>query len=356
MKPTQNERRPATLLVWLGGALGDTLLGYPALAALRRWAPATRMTLVGRPSYAAFALSIGLVDRVVDSGGPSAASLFGGGLPSLEAPELAVIWSAAYAEIAARFEDMGTRVVIAAPPRPADPRHQSRYLLDCLGSLGVPRVLLPAPPPALEAIPSTMRSLIPEPPQRTVLLHPGAGSVWKLWPLASWLTLAEALAKRDYAVHWSFGPEDERPRTAFLGIAPAWRPLIWPELPLAQFAALLAQCALFVSPDTGVAHLAALLRVPQVTLFGPTDPRRWRPLGRVAVLARAPNRHGCDWGDDQVGAGSPPLRRCVKASGEHCTCLGELSADDVLSACLRILDEPLIPGPPAEAGWQGDAD
>ena len=337
MKPSQSERRPATILVWLGGALGDTLLGYPALASLRRWAPSAYIRLLGRPSYAAFALSTGLVDQVVDSAGPSAGSLFGRGAPTLEAPELAVIWSAAYAEIARRFEDMGTKVVIAAPPRPSDVRHQARYLLDCLGPLGVPRVLVPAPPPALERLPPAIQSLVLGPPRRTVLLHPGAGSAWKCWPLTSWLSLGEALANRGYAVCWSFGLEDERLRAAFLGVAPARRSMIWPELPLAQFAALAAQCALFVSADTGVAHLAALLRAPQVTLFGPTDPRWWRPMSRLAALVRAPNRHGCGWETDQVGTGGAALRRCVGQPGDQCACLEELCPEDVLSACSRVL-------------------
>ncbi|MGH2411747.1 MAG: glycosyltransferase family 9 protein [Chloroflexota bacterium] len=340
MNPTQSERRPATILVWLGGALGDTLLGYPALAALRAWAPRARLTLIGRPSSAAFARSAGLADRVVESGGPWAGSLFGGAALLPEAPELAVIWSAAYASMAQRLEELGTRVIIAAPPRPAEVRHQARYLLDCLRPLGIPRVLLPAPPPPLEVLPAAIQSLVPERPTRTILLHPGAGSAWKLWPLTSWLILAEALANRSYAVRWSFGPEDARPRAAFLEVAPAWRPMTWPELPLAQFAALLAQCALFVSADTGVAHLAALLRVPQVTLFGSTDPRRWRPLSRFALLARAPNRHGCDWDDATSKEGPAPLRRCVEKSGESCACLAELSPEAVLSYSLQVLARP----------------
>jgi ADP-heptose:LPS heptosyltransferase len=341
MKPTQSGRRPATILVWLGGALGDTLLGYPALAALRMWAPWARVTLVGRPSYAGFAPSSGLVDQVVDSGGPWAANLFGRAAPALNPPELAVIWSAAYADMAQRLEHLGTRAIIAAAPRPAEVRHQARYLLDCLHPLGIPRVLLPAPPPALEALPAVLRSLISESPTRTVLLHPGSGSAWKLWPLISWLRLAESLADRGYAVRWSFGPDDERLRAAFLEAGPAWRSVILPLVPLTQFASLVARCALFVSPDTGVAHLAALVRAPQITLFGPTDPRRWRPLSRDAVLARAPNRHGCGWENAPEGGELPaPLRRCAEGSGEHCWCLAELSPETVLSLCLDVLEAP----------------
>jgi heptosyltransferase-2 len=49
--------------------------------------------------------------------------------------------------------------------------------------------------------------------------------------------------------------------------------------------ALLAEVGVLVSGDTGVAHLAAALGTPVVTLFGPTDPALTAPRG-TARLAR----------------------------------------------------------------------
>ena len=51
---------------------------------------------------------------------------------------------------------------------------------------------------------------------------------------------------------------------------------------------LLVRLQCLVSGDTGIAHLAAALDVPTVTLFGPTDPRLTAPRGpRARVLAGA---------------------------------------------------------------------
>ena len=51
--------------------------------------------------------------------------------------------------------------------------------------------------------------------------------------------------------------------------------------------AVLTEVFALVCGDTGVAHLAAALGTPVVTLFGPTDPALTAPLGRVAVVREA---------------------------------------------------------------------
>lgn len=43
-------------------------------------------------------------------------------------------------------------------------------------------------------------------------------------------------------------------------------------------------CDLVVGNDTGTMHLAAACGVPTLTLFGPTDPRKWNPLTSTAVF------------------------------------------------------------------------
>jgi ADP-heptose:LPS heptosyltransferase len=50
------------------------------------------------------------------------------------------------------------------------------------------------------------------------------------------------------------------------------------ELPL--FLAVLNRAAVFISGDTGPLHFAAGLGVPTLSLFGPTSPARWAPVGR----------------------------------------------------------------------------
>jgi heptosyltransferase III len=56
-------------------------------------------------------------------------------------------------------------------------------------------------------------------------------------------------------------------------------------LSLPETAALLASARAWLGNDSGPSHLAALCGTPSTVLFGPTDPRVWRPLGeRVRVI------------------------------------------------------------------------
>jgi heptosyltransferase-2 len=236
-----------------------------------------------------------------------------------------------------RLAEQGTSAIIAAPPFPVDHRHQARYLLDCLRPLGIPKALTAAAMPFLPPLSSGEEALLGR-NGPTLLLHPGAGARWKQWPLDSWLALVDALEAAGYAVRWSQGPDDEEIRDALLSRCPALQAKLWPLQPLPRFAALLARCGLLVSSDTGTAHLAALLRVPQVTLFGPTDPRRWRPLSRFALPVRSPDICGGRWDLAADHAVAPPrLRRCVDQAGRGCLCLAALPVETILSQTLNVL-------------------
>lgn len=57
---------------------------------------------------------------------------------------------------------------------------------------------------------------------------------------------------------------------------------------LAEAAALIARCDLFLSNDSGLMHLAAAVGTPLVAVFGSTNPVTTAPLGRRQRLVRHP--------------------------------------------------------------------
>ncbi len=97
---------------------------------------------------------------------------------------------------------------------------------------------------------------------------------------------------------------------------------------LLTLAALVARARLVVSCDTAMVHLAAAFQIPQVALFGPTNPFHWRPRHpRALVLSAAqPDAPLVEFTPRQKGA---PMDR--------------LSTEAVIRATSCLLDAP-FPG------------
>lgn len=122
-----------------------------------------------------------------------------------------------------------------------------------------------------------------------VIIHPGSGSREKCWPLQRFVELARQLKQSDRTVRFVTGEvEQERWTQADLQTLAA----VAPHRACTTYAQLLEEIStadLFIGNDSGPAHLAGIVGVPTITLFGPTDPANWKPLGcRVRVLRGQP--------------------------------------------------------------------
>jgi heptosyltransferase-1 len=117
------------------------------------------------------------------------------------------------------------------------------------------------------------------------VLNPGAGWPAKQWPVENFAELAKRLSDRAMRVLVNVGPGEEElgrqvaelSRSAQI-ISPSIRELI----------ESLRGTALFVGGDTGPMHLAAMLGVPTVAIFGPTDPARNGPYYERTLVVRHP--------------------------------------------------------------------
>jgi len=111
------------------------------------------------------------------------------------------------------------------------------------------------------------------------VLHPGASSPSRRWPVASYAEVAGRLAATGLTVVVT-GSASERPLVDALR-AEASVPVLdlCDRTDLVGLALLLRDAAVLVGNDTGTAHLAAAVEGRSVTVFQPGDPRRWAHRG-----------------------------------------------------------------------------
>lgn len=102
---------------------------------------------------------------------------------------------------------------------------------------------------------------------RLVGLIPGSRWRNKRWPAEHFSRLAAGLIHQGYDVVWV---GDEQERSTLQQMAGDLPGRICAERDLRLCAGVLARCERVVGGDTGLVHLAELMGVPVVTLFGPT--------------------------------------------------------------------------------------
>jgi ADP-heptose:LPS heptosyltransferase len=118
-----------------------------------------------------------------------------------------------------------------------------------------------------------------------VVVHPGSGARDKCWPVERFLKVIERLRRNRKEVRVLLG-EVELERFADGAIksleaaAAVRRPATYLEL----FNEL-RTASLVIGNDSGPSHLAGIMGLPTIALFGPSDPAVWKPMGpRVRTL------------------------------------------------------------------------
>jgi lipopolysaccharide heptosyltransferase II len=113
-------------------------------------------------------------------------------------------------------------------------------------------------------------------------LHPGARPSSRRWPAQYFASIADAFARRFNAQIILTGSPDEKAIVQSVAAQMMTRPInLAGETSLGGLAALIGELDLFVSNDTGPAHIANAVDTPSITIFGPADHRRWAPLDQM---------------------------------------------------------------------------
>jgi ADP-heptose:LPS heptosyltransferase len=110
------------------------------------------------------------------------------------------------------------------------------------------------------------------------LIHPGASSAARRWPVSRWAQIARAEVASGHRVVVTGGPNEvelARSITDAAGLGDAQ--LLAGATDPGQLVATVAAASTLVCCDTGVAHVAFAVGTPSVVLYGPTPPSLWGP-------------------------------------------------------------------------------
>jgi len=172
-----------------------------------------------------------------------------------------------------------------------------------------------------------------------IILAPGVGGpAWRAWPADKYLELDARLRKCGWSVTYLAGPLDSdflKP----IRETPGKDIRTFARGDLVEISRLLQQGAALVCNDTAYVHLAALLNVPTLAVFGGGQKQRFHPqTGRVKIVQGLPACAGCQW-------------HCVF---ERYPCVSDIPVDLVMSALnalMRDHDSTLVPFAPS---WSGE--
>jgi lipopolysaccharide heptosyltransferase I len=126
--------------------------------------------------------------------------------------------------------------------------------------------------------------LIPVREAHYAVMAPAAGTQVKRWPPARFGELASKLSLPSLIIG---GESDTALAQAVVDASRGAAESLAGRLTLKELAAVIKGSQFMVCNDTGPMHMAAALGVPVFALFGPTNPARTGPYGKIHTVIRA---------------------------------------------------------------------
>ena len=323
------------------GALGDVVHAIPVAAALRRAFPSARIDWLVSAKHREILDLVPVIDRRLvmnDARLFAAVRELRGNRYDVAIDLQGLMKSAALARLS------GARRVIGFTSRYAreglarwfytdahdpggggmyhvDERHVVQTNLGLLETLGIQ----PGPPEfPIDRVESAVATLVAgRTGGRYALLNPGAAWPNKRWPPARLAAIAATLRDRHAlpsVVAWGPGEESLARDVVDRSSGAA---MLSPQTTIADLVALARGASLYLSGDTGPAHIAAAVGTPIVGIYGPTRPSRNGP-----------------WSPDDVTVSRADVCQChhLRQCRLKTMCLEDIQVDEVLAAVERRLE------------------
>jgi heptosyltransferase-1 len=121
------------------------------------------------------------------------------------------------------------------------------------------------------------------------ILNPGAGWGAKEWPPERYGEIACELAKDGISSVLNIGPNEDDLAEKVESISNGSTHRV--SCSIGELIALMRRASLFIGGDTGPMHLANLLGIPVLAIFGPTNPARNGPYYQRFIVLRHEDSH-----------------------------------------------------------------
>jgi ADP-heptose:LPS heptosyltransferase len=117
-------------------------------------------------------------------------------------------------------------------------------------------------------------------------LHVGAGKPQNRWSLKKYVELIEKLNNNFKCTFFLTGSDSDNEELNFVTENTKVNLPLFKNKEISQVAALISLADLFITNDTGTMHIAGSTKTPQISLFGPTNPYNWAPIGSNKYFIR----------------------------------------------------------------------
>jgi heptosyltransferase-2 len=298
--------RPLTILLRAPNPIGDIVMATPAFRALRHHFPADQITLLIR-SYGREVLEgAPWFDEVIEIKGCRTREIFSALVLKKRHFDLGILFTNSFSTaLSMRLSGAKRRVGYDRQARgllltdKIEPLRKGRkflpvpavdYYLGLTQYLGIPvedkRLELFVTAEASDKAEQILRKFGIARDDTVIVLNPGAayGSA-KLWPTEYFAELADLLAEKLDARIILSGSPAERTILDLIQTAMKTRPvnLTTEEVSISLVKAVVARASLLITNDTGPRHFAAAFDIPEVTIFGSSDPA-WTENGHTKAI------------------------------------------------------------------------
>jgi len=273
------------------GAFGDTLLSLPCIGVIRKSAP--HIHIAGRRDVVCFLKEAGIADEVSSADSSLYSSLYTELLDEkmtsfLSGFDMSFIFTVnAESQLVKNIRSIipGTRAILTIPPK-AGTEHAAQFRVKQCGY-------------SEDAVQGKIAIRIPDKEKmwateflreqgyaaaghRLITVHPGSGGKKKCWSLQNYVALINSVMSNPlfFCLVVSGPAEDVETLQILERLALRYKRIMHVhDAPLSRVAALFERSDFYIGNDSGISHLAGIMRCSGAVLFGPTDPRLWKPIG-----------------------------------------------------------------------------